>query len=74
MKFEPQKRESRAVAKPPPEALQRVDGGGAWGPTQFELPAGDGKNLTAILITALAGGLVLLAIVGLGALAYFELR
>ena len=74
MKFEPEKRESRAVAKPPPEAQRRVDGGGAWGPTQFELPAGDGKNLTAILITALAGGLVLLAIVGLGALAYFELR
>ncbi|ADB33920.1 hypothetical protein Kfla_4904 [Kribbella flavida DSM 17836] len=73
MKFRPQKRDSREVAKPPPEAVQRVEGGGPWGPTQFDLPEPGGRNRHAILITSLVGALVLLVIIGLWTLAYFEL-
>ncbi|TWD75368.1 hypothetical protein FB561_6806 [Kribbella amoyensis] len=71
MKFEREKRESREVAKPPPEALHRVDGGGPWGPTQFDLPE-RGGNSQAILIVALVGTFVLLVIAGLWTLAYFK--
>ena len=73
MRFQRDKRESREVAKPPPEAIRRVDGGGPWGPTQFDLPERDGTNKQAILIVALLGVLVLLVIAGLWTLAYFEL-
>lgn len=72
MRFQREKRESREVAKPPPEAIRRVDGGGPWGPTQFDLPERDG-NKQAILIVALLGTLVLLVIAGLWTLAYFKL-
>ena len=74
MKFRQQKRETRSVAKPPPESLQRVDGGGAWGPTQFDLPERNGSNVQAIVIVALIGVIVLLVIAGMWALAYFELN
>jgi hypothetical protein len=60
------------VAQPPPEAVPRVDGGGAWGPTQFDLPDRNGSNSQAILIVALVGIVVLLVIAGLWALAYFQ--
>ncbi|WP_327636434.1 hypothetical protein OHB24_41415 [Kribbella sp. NBC_00482] len=60
------------MAQPPPEALQRVDGGGAWGPTQFDLPDRNGSNSQAILIVSLVGVVVLLIIAGLWALAYFQ--
>ena len=50
MKFPREKRESRTVVSPPPEALQRVDGGGPWGPTQFDLPDRSGSNSQTILI------------------------
>ncbi|MEU4195821.1 hypothetical protein AB0E69_28225 [Kribbella sp. NPDC026611] len=72
MKFPREKREERAVAAPPPEAVQRVDGGGAWGPTQFDLPDRQGSNKQAILIVALIGGIVLLILAGLWTLAYFQ--
>lgn len=72
MKFPREKRESRTVAQPPPEAVPRVDGGGAWGPTQFDLPDRNGSNSQAILIVALVGIVVLLVIAGLWALAYFQ--
>ncbi|HEU4946673.1 MAG TPA: hypothetical protein VFT31_05920 [Kribbella sp.] len=72
MKFRPDKRESREVAKPPPEARDRVDGGGPWGPTQFDLPDRDG-NSQAIIVVVLIGIAVLLVIVGLWALVYFEI-
>jgi hypothetical protein len=73
IKFQPEKRESREVAKPPPEAIRRVDGGGPWGPTQFDLPDADGKNTQAIIIVALVGTVILLIIAGLWTLAYFQL-
>jgi hypothetical protein len=60
------------VAAPPPEAVQRVDGGGAWGPTQFDLPDRNGSNSQAILIVALVGVVVLLILAGLWVLAYFQ--
>ncbi|WP_350274542.1 hypothetical protein [Kribbella sp. HUAS MG21] len=72
MKFPREKREARTVAQPPPEAAQRVDGGGAWGPTQFDLPDGNGSNSQAILIVSLIGIVILLIIAGLWALAYFQ--
>ena len=72
MKFPREKRESRTVAQPPPEAVQRVDGGGAWGPTQFDLPDRNGSNSQAILIVTLIGAVVLLIIASLWALAYFQ--
>ncbi|MEU8225717.1 hypothetical protein [Kribbella sp. NPDC048915] len=72
MKFPREKRESRTVAQPPPEAAQRVDGGGPWGPTQFDLPDRSGSNSQAILIVTLIGIAVLLVTAGLWALAYFQ--
>jgi hypothetical protein len=60
------------VAQPPPEAVQRVDGGGPWGPTQFDLPDRNGSNSQAILIVTLVGIVILLVIAGLWALAYFQ--
>jgi hypothetical protein len=72
MKFPREKRESRTVVTPPPEAVQRVDGGGAWGPTQFDLPDRNGSNSQAILIVILVGVVVLLVIAGLWVLAYFQ--
>jgi hypothetical protein len=60
------------VAQPPPEAVQRVDGGGPWGPTPFDLPDRNGSNSQAILIVSLIGAVVLLVIAGLWALAYFQ--
>ena len=72
MKFPREKRDSRTVAAPPPEAVQRVDGGGAWGPTQFDLPDRNGSNSQAILIVVLVGVVVLLILAGLWVLAYFQ--
>ena len=72
MKFPREKRDPRTVASPPPEAVQRVDGGGAWGPTQFDLPDRNGSNSQAILIVILVGLVVLLVIAGLWVLAYFQ--
>ncbi|MFF0270727.1 hypothetical protein [Kribbella sp. NPDC004536] len=60
------------MAQPPPEASRRVDGGGAWGPTQFDLPDSGGSNSQAILIVSLVGVVILLVIAGLWALAYFQ--
>ena len=61
------------MVKPPPEALRRVDGGGPWGPTQFDLPDRDRQQHQAILIVALVGVVVLLILVGLWVFAYFQL-
>jgi hypothetical protein len=72
MKFD--RRERREVVKPPPESLQRVDGGGPWGPTQFDLPERDGSNVQAVVMVALVGVVVLLIIAGLWTLAYFQLN
>ena len=72
MKFGAGKRESREMAKPPPEAAERVDGGGPWGPTPFDLPDRDG-NTQMIVIVVLVGVTVLLVIAGLWALVYFRL-
>jgi hypothetical protein len=72
MKFPREKRDSREVVAPPPEAVRRVDGGGAWGPTQFDLPDRGGSNSQAILIVILVGVVVLLIIAGLWTLAYFQ--
>lgn len=74
MKFPREKRESRTVATPPPEEVQRVEGGGAWGPTQFDLPDAGGSNSQAILIVVLVGAVVLLIIAAMWALAYFQFR
>jgi len=68
------RRERRAVVKPPPESLHRVDGGGPWGPTQFDLPERDGSNVQAVVIVVLVGVVVLLIIAGLWTLAYFQLN
>nr|WP_202886505.1 hypothetical protein [Kribbella sandramycini] len=68
-----EKREERTVVQPPPEAVQRVSGGGAWGPTQFELPERSGNDSQAIWIVALVGVVILLITAGLWAVAYFEL-
>jgi hypothetical protein len=73
MKFRPQKRETRTVVQPPPESLQRVDGGGPWGPTQFDLPDRTGSNVQAIVIIAVIGTVFLLVIAGMWALAYYGL-
>lgn len=67
----PRKRESRDVVQPPPEALPRVDGGGPWGPSDFDLPDPAG-NRRAILLVSIAGGLVLLALVGFLTAFYFH--
>jgi len=72
MKFEPEKRPAHQVVKPPPEAMQRVDGGGAWGPTQFDLPEQGDKNSQAIIIVSLIGVVILLILAGLWTLAYFK--
>jgi len=72
MKFEPEKRPAHQVVKPPPEAMQRGDGGGAWGPTQFDLPEQGDKNSQAIIIVSLIGVVILLILAGLWTLAYFK--
>jgi len=72
MKFPKEKRESQTVVTPPPEALQHVDGGGPWGPTQFDLPDRSGSNSQTILIVALVGVVVLLILAGLWVFAYFR--
>ena len=72
MKFPREKRDARTVASPPPEATQRIEGGGAWGPTQFDLPERNGSNSQAILTVALVGAVVLLILAGLWVLAYFQ--
>ncbi|MFI7064790.1 hypothetical protein ACIBL3_27610 [Kribbella sp. NPDC050124] len=72
MKFPKEKRESRTVVTPPPEALQRVDGGGPWGPTQFDLPDRSGSNSQSVLIVILVGVAVLLVLAGLWVFAYFR--
>jgi len=72
MRFSPAKREQTPVAKPPPESVHRVEGGGPWGPTQFDLPERDGSNTQAVVIVALVGTAVLLVIAGLWALWYFQ--
>jgi hypothetical protein len=72
LKLPREKRESRTVVTPPPEAAQRVDGGGPWGPTQFDLPDRDGSNSQSIWIVALAGVVVLLLVAALWTFAYFQ--
>ena len=72
IKLPREKRESRTVVAPPPEAAQRVDGGGPWGPTQFDLPDRDGNNSQSIWIVALAGVVVLLLVAALWTFAYFQ--
>jgi hypothetical protein len=72
MKFPREKRESQTVVTPPPEALQRVDGGGPWGPTQFDLPDRSGSNSQTILIVVLVGVVVLLVLAGLWVFAYLR--
>ena len=74
MKVPREKRESRTVAAPPPEAVRRVDGGGAWGPTQFDLPESSGSNSQAILIIVLVGVVILLIIAAMWTLAYLQFR
>jgi hypothetical protein len=65
------KREPQVVAKPPPEVAARVDGGGPWGPSDFDLPDPEG-NRTAIIWVAAVGGLVLVLLIGFLALYYFQ--
>ncbi|MGW1339882.1 hypothetical protein ACWCOV_02430 [Kribbella sp. NPDC002412] len=72
MKFPKERRESRTVVTPPPEALQRVDGGGPWGPTQFDLPDRSESNSQSVLIVILVGVAVLLVLAGLWVFAYFR--
>ncbi|NEA34813.1 hypothetical protein [Streptomyces sp. SID13031] len=62
MNFNPEKREQTPVAKPPPESLNRVDGGGPWGPTQFDLPEREDSNTQAVVIVTLIGVVALLVI------------
>lgn len=66
------KRESRRVVEPPSEALSRVNSGGPWGPTQFDLPDHTGRNTQAILIVTLIGVVVLLILAALWLLAYHQ--
>lgn len=70
MKFSPAERKRTPVANPPPESAYRVDGGGPWGPTQFDLPGRDGTNTQAVVIVALVGVVILLVIAGLWLLMY----
>ncbi|TDD44750.1 hypothetical protein E1263_40090 [Kribbella antibiotica] len=72
MKLPREKRDEQAVVAPPPEAQQRIEGGGAWGPTQFDLPDRSGSNSQTILIVSLVGALVLLVLAGLWTLVYFR--
>jgi hypothetical protein len=72
MKFKREKRESREVAKPPPEVAGRVDGGGPWGPTQFDLPERTG-NTQAIVIVVLVGAAILLVLAVLWVLVYYRI-
>jgi len=72
MKFPREKRDPRTVVTPPPEASRRVEGGGPWGPTQFDLPDRSGSNSQAVLIVVLVGVVVLLVIAGLWVLAYIK--
>ena len=72
MKHNPEKREQTPVAKPPPESAYRVDGGGPWGPTQFDLPERDGDNTQAVVFVAAIGTILLLLIAGAWTLWYFK--
>jgi hypothetical protein len=67
----PRKRETTPVVQPPPEALPRVDGGGPWGPSDFDLPDPAG-NRRAIILVSVTGGLVLLALLGFLTVFYFH--
>ena len=72
MKYNPEKREETPVAKPPPESVYRVDGGGPWGPTQFDLPERDGDNTQSVVVVAAIGAILLLLIAGAWTLWYFK--
>jgi hypothetical protein len=72
MKYNPEKREETPVAKPPPESVSRVDGGGPWGPTQFDLPERDGDNTQAVVFVAVIGTILLLLIAGAWTVWYFK--
>jgi hypothetical protein len=63
---------SGQVANPPPEAADRVDGGGPWGPTQFDLPERTG-NTQAIVIVVLVGAAILLVLAVLWVLVYYRI-
>jgi hypothetical protein len=69
------KRDSRppsVVAKPPPEAVDRVDSGGPWGPTPFDLPDPEG-NQSSIVLAVIATVAVLAALVGFLTWYYFHI-
>jgi hypothetical protein len=72
MKYNPEKREETPVAKPPPESEYRVDGGGPWGPTQFDLPERNGDNTLAVVMVAAIGVILLLVLAGAWTLWYFK--
>ena len=58
------KRPPTVVAQPPPEAVSRVDSGGPWGPTPFELPDSEGNHSSVMLV-------LIAALAALGALVVF---
>jgi hypothetical protein len=60
------------VAKPPPEVAPRVDGGGPWGPTPFELPDPKG-NHSAVLLVSIAAGTALVVLIAFLAWFYFHI-
>jgi hypothetical protein len=72
MKFKREMGESGEGANPPPEAADRVDGGGPWGPTQFDLPERTG-NTQAIVIVVLVGAAILLVLAVLWVLVYYRI-
>jgi hypothetical protein len=49
-----------------------VDGGGPWGPTQFDLPERTG-NTQAIVIVVLVGAAILLVLAVLWVLVYYRI-
>ena len=52
--------------------LDTVDGGGPWGPTQFDLPDRDGDNTQTVVIVAAIGLILLLLLAGAWTLWYFK--
>jgi hypothetical protein len=65
-----ERREPQEVVKPPPEVLARIDDGGPWGPSDFDLPDREGDK-TAIIWVSAVGGLVLVLLIGFLAIVYF---
>lgn len=70
--LQPPQEQPGLVARPPEEAAGRVANGGPWGPTDFDLPDPRGDQFP-VLMVSVVGGLVLVLLVGVMTIFYFNL-